>query len=146
MLVNRRQVLVSFGLTSCSEMAWPLNHLLRPFIPEQTSSQTQGVERPTGDEVGDRLQQDLKRLAPRAYSEEGIPVFLATVNLVRVGTTQPSSDASPTALSATLASEFRRNADAFRRLRPKAQAKDIAPIIEVLPDRDFSTGGTTEAS
>ena len=96
--------------------------------------------------VDDRLREDLARLAPRVYSEEGIPVFLACVNLVPAKTSHPPAKVTLTPLSAALALTFHRNAEAFQRIRPNAKAKDIAPIIEVLADRDFSKGETTEES
>ncbi len=96
--------------------------------------------------IDERLRGDLARLAPRVYSEEGIPVFLACVNLVpATGLRQPPA-ATLNPLSAALAATLHRNAEAYQRIRPAAKARDIAPLIEVLADRDFSLGETTERS
>ena len=94
--------------------------------------------------VEDRLREDLARLAPRVYSEEGIPVFLACVNLVPAKLSHDSAKSTLPPLGAALASNLHRNAEAFQRIRPNARAKDVAPLIEVLADRDFSNGKTME--
>lgn len=93
------------------------------------------------DAVDDRLRQDLVRLAPRAYSEEGIPVFLACEDLV-VDKSSQKSTVTLTPFSAALASDFRKNAEAWQRIHPDAPDTDVSKVIEVLADRDFATGGT----
>ena len=89
--------------------------------------------------VDARLREDLARLAPREYSEEGIPVFLACEDLV-VRTT-PRSAAAIAPLNAALVADFRKNVEAWQRLHPDAPSTDVAKVIEVLADRDFARGG-----
>ena len=146
MLFNRRQALIGISLATFRGVAWSLPRPFRPAIWEETGSGVQAAEAPSSDTIDDRLRADLARLAPRIYSEEGIPVFLACVNLVPAKTSQPAPKVSLTPLSAALASTLHRNAEAYQRIRPGAEAKDIAPLIEVLADRDFSRGETTERS
>ena len=92
------------------------------------------------DEVDVRLRQDLARLAPRAYSEEGIPVFLACEDLVPDRTPRKSA-ATLTPFNAALAADFRKNAEAWQRIHPEATDADVGKLIEVLAERDFAGGG-----
>lgn len=140
MHISRRQALGSIGLAAFSGVAWPVQHPLVSRLRQSTETSTDGLLFPLEDAVEDRLREDLARLAPRVYSEEGIPVFLACLNLVPARTTSQPAKVSPPAFSGELASTFERNAAAFQRIRPNAQAKDIAQIIEVLADRDFTSG------
>ena len=88
------------------------------------------------DSADARLRKDLSRLAGRVYSEEGIPMLLACENLV------PSqSSFVPTALNKNLSSAFIRDTNTYEHMNPDASAADIAKIIEMLADRDFSAGG-----
>ncbi|GEM_PF-1370951 len=138
--MNRRAVLVSIGLTAFSEVAWSASDQIA--VPQ---SKLSNDNVPSSEPILDsRLREDLARLAPRAYSEEGIPVFLVCENLVPAKTSQPTAKVTLTALNTALASAFHRNAEAFQRIHPDAKAKDVAPLIEVLADRDFANGGTTE--
>ena len=89
--------------------------------------------------VDARLREDLARLTPREYSEEGIPVFLACEDLVVQ--TMPRSPATITSFNAALVADFRKNVEAWQRLHPDAASADVAKVIEVLADRDFADGG-----
>jgi hypothetical protein len=89
------------------------------------------------DAVDDRLRKDIARLGPREYSEEGIPVFLACENLAA----SKNASVKLTAFNAALAAEFRKNAAAWQRIKPDAPDADVAKLIEVLAERDFSNGG-----
>lgn len=146
LLFNRRQALISIGVAALRGVGWSLPRPIRPLLWEGAHPSLQSSETPLDASIDNRLRDDLARLAPRVYSEEGIPVFLACVNLVPArGSRLPSRPAlSP--LSGALASSLQRNAEAYQRIRPGAVAKDIAPLIEVLADRDFSRGETTEMS
>ena len=115
-----------------------LARLLQSDQP-QTRGSASGTQ--STDAVDDRLRQDLARLAPRAYSEEGIPVFLACEDLVADGTSQKST-VMLTPFNTAFASEFRKNAAAWQRIHPDATDSDVAKLIEVLADRDFANGGT----
>ena len=82
----------------------------------------------------ERLKQDVERLAPRVYSDEGIPVFLACVDLHRPA----GNHATLTHFNAKLARQFRDNAAAWEHLYPDAKPEDISKLIEILADRDFN--------
>jgi hypothetical protein len=136
--MNRRRALVTIGLTAFNGMAWSLTRprllpakLLQSILPA-TSNQA----------VDDRLLRDLARRSQRINSEEGIAMFLVCENLV-----PDKSSHEPVALTATntaLASAFQRNAEAWVRIHPDAQYKDVAQIIEVMAYRDFTNGETAE--
>ena len=79
-------------------------------------------------------------VAPRAYSEEGVPVFLACENLLTVATSQ-SRPVTLTPFNAAVASDFRQRAEAWQRSHPDATADDVAKLIEALAERDFAAGG-----
>ena len=143
MLINRRQALLSLSLSACSGVMWSLQKTIEQPPSDEMHPASGGRETPL-DNSDDRLRESLASIAPRISSEEGIPVFLACMNLVPARTSHPAKVILPP-LSAALASSFHRNAEALRRIRPDASAQDIAPLIEVLAERDFSIGNTTEA-
>ncbi len=91
-------------------------------------------------EVDVRLREDLARLGSRAYSEEGIPVFLACEDLVPYRASRQSA-ASLTPFNAAFAADLRKNAEAWQRIHPDATDADVGKLIEVLADRDFAGGG-----
>lgn len=141
-MMNRRGALVAIGFTAFNGMAWSLSNPLRLL---QSGTHTFAAFGPQPQStIDDRLRADLARLAPRVYSEEGIPVLLACENLVPSKDAHKPAKVTLTALNAAFASALHRNAEAFQRIRPDAQAKDVAPLIEVLADRDFTHGGTKE--
>ncbi len=92
------------------------------------------------DEVDVRLREDLARLGPRAYSEEGVPVFLACEDLMPDKTPRKSA-ATLTPFNAALAADLRKNAEAWQRIHPQATDADVGKLIEVLAERDFAGGG-----
>ena len=92
------------------------------------------------NEVDVRLREDLARLAPRAYSEEGVPVFLACEDLLSDRTSRKSA-ATLTPFNAALAADFRKNAEAWQRIHPEATDADVGKLIEVLAERDFAGRG-----
>jgi hypothetical protein len=78
------------------------------------------------------LRQDLERMGSRAYSDEGIAVFLACE------TVSGQAAPGPTELSATVAAQFRANAAAWQRIYPDAPDTDVSKVIEVIAERDFN--------
>ena len=90
------------------------------------------------------LREDLARMGSHEYSDEGIPVFLACVDVVAERAHRPQ--VSPAALSARLAADLRRYGEAWERLHPDAPDTDISKVIEVLAERDFARGGKGGAS
>ncbi len=144
MLSNRRQALIGFGLTA---IHGGVRSIARPFASWLWTGTTPDLlqsESSLDLALDDRLRADLERLAPRAYSEEGVPMFLACVDLVPARSSQPAGNVTLTPLSSALASTLHKNAEAYRRIRPAAKVSDVAPLIEVLADRDFSGRGPTE--
>ncbi len=91
---------------------------------------------------GDGLRADLARLGAHVYSEEGIPMFLACKNLAG----KPNSPAlAPSDLNQKVASSFHRYASEWQRIHPDAPAADVAKIVELLADRDFTSGGNEKS-
>ncbi|MBV9697958.1 MAG: hypothetical protein JO005_13610 [Gammaproteobacteria bacterium] len=83
----------------------------------------------------ERLKQDVERLGPRVYSDEGITVFLACIEVHARG----SSAAALLPFNAELARQIHDTADAWERLYPQAKDEDVSKLIEVLAERDFAT-------
>ena len=77
-MINRRGALAAMAAATFG--AVPASAAVAKLL-QSDPAQTQGA--PSGnppkdaiqDAVQDRLRQDVARLAPRAYSEEGVPVF-----------------------------------------------------------------------
>ena len=90
----------------------------------------------------DCLRTDFERLVKRVYSEEGIPMFLACENLAPGQSTKEPSNITLTSLNQDLSAALRRDADAWRCIRPDTAPSDLAKIVEILADRDFAAGGT----
>jgi hypothetical protein len=85
------------------------------------------------------LRDDLARMgSPREYSEEGVPVFLACVDLVAEQAGKSGAPATP--FSAQIAANLRRYGDAWQRLHPDAPEGDVARLIQILAERDFVHG------
>ncbi|MDP9160586.1 MAG: hypothetical protein M3O09_10235 [Acidobacteriota bacterium] len=155
-MMTRRGALIAISAAALGAvpLSSALVRLLRSRLAEPQESATGTQLKDAAKEAADeRLRQDLARLAPNAYSEEGVPVFLACEDLVskedvvtktdRDKTSQKSS-ATLIAFNISLASKFRKTADAWQRIHPDATGKDVAKVIEVLADRDFSSGGTEQ--
>lgn len=84
--------------------------------------------------VDAKLKHDVDALAPRVYSDEGIPVLLACVDLHPVAGKAPAL----TPFNGALSREMRDNAAAWERLYPDAKPEDVSKLIEVLAQRDFA--------
>ena len=95
--------------------------------------------------VEDRLRQDIARLAPRAYSEEGVPVLLACEDLVSDKALRGQT-VSVTPFNTSVASDFRKTAEAWERIHPDALDTDISKVVEVLAERDFANGGAAQTT
>lgn len=95
-----------------------------------------GGSMPAAD-IDARLKRDVERIAPRVYSDEGIPVLLACVDLRRPA----GAPFVPTRSNVELAGLVRDNAAAWERLYPEAKPEDVSKLIEVLADRDFAALG-----
>jgi hypothetical protein len=132
--INRRTALVTFGLTA-------LSTLTRSFPWPRLLAATTAPATQTNQEIDDRLRRDFASRKERINSEEGIAMFLALEDLAPANAT---AKVALTPLNATLASALHRNAEAWLRIHPDAEYKDVASVIEVLADRDFSHGGKLE--
>lgn len=71
-------------------------------------------------------------MGSRAYSDEGIAVFLACE------TVSGGAAPGPTELSRVVAAQFRANAAAWQRIYPDAPDTDVSKVIEVIAERDFN--------
>lgn len=141
--MNRRTALVTIGLTAFGGVAWSIT---RPRLLQTMLGQggLAASSAPSKEAIDDRLKQDLARLSPLVYSEEGIPMFLACENLVPGNSSSEPPKVALTSTNAALASAFQRDAEAWLRIHPDAKGKDVAKLIEVLADRDFTEGGKGE--
>ena len=147
-MMNRRGALAAMAAATFG--AVPASAALAgllPTDPAQTDGAASGNP-PKGaaqDAVEERLGQDVARLAPRAYSEEGVPVFLACENLEADKALRgPKVELTP--FNTSVASDFRKTAEAWQRIHPDAPDTDISKVIEVLADRDFTNGGAVPAT
>ncbi|HEX5787560.1 MAG TPA: hypothetical protein VFY03_05235, partial [Woeseiaceae bacterium] len=86
------------------------------------------------------LVDELSRVAARAYSEEGIPMYLAGEDLA--GGRGAPAGFEPGALNARLAGEFRDYAAELPGLDRERTEYDAAMLVELLALRDFQTGGS----
>jgi len=131
-MINRRTTLVAIA-AACGTV---LSHAaLGRFADTGPTVPAADAPKPAGEA---ELRDNLARVGSHEYSEEGVPVFLACVDLMaeHVGKTGPS----PTPFSAQIASDLRRYGDAWQRLHPDAPETDAAKVIEMLAERDFVRG------
>ena len=131
-MINRRTTLIAIA-AACGTV---LSHAaLGRFASTGPTVPAADAPKPAGEA---ELRDSLARVGSHDYSEEGVPVFLACVNLVaeQAGKTGPS----PTPFSAQIASDLRRYGDAWQRLHPDAPETDAAKVIEMLAERDFVRG------
>src|SRR5215510_7686585 len=112
--------------------------------PWRRNSRASTVGQTNAKSLAEALERDLSRLSQRAYSEQGIPVFLVCENLVS-GDTPRGTGFDDGRESAGLAKDFRMHAETFQQIHPDGKKEDVAKLIEVLAERDFGTtmGRTT---
>ena len=138
-MINRRTTLLAIA-AACGT---GLSHAaLGRFADASPTMPAAGPPKPASEAD---LRGDLARMgSPHEYSEEGVPVFLACVDLVaeQAGKT----GASPTPFSAQIASDLRRYGDAWQRLHPDAPESDAAKLINILAGRDFGRSAQGGAS
>ena len=131
-MINRRTTLIAIA-AACGTV---LSHAaLGRFSDTGPTVPGADAPKPAGEA---ELRDNLARVGSHEYSEEGVPVFLACVDLVaeQAGKTGPS----PTPFSARIVSDLRRYGDAWQRLHPDAPETDAAKVIEMLAERDFVLG------
>ncbi len=141
--MNRRGALVTLGLTALGGVAWSITRprLLAAALAHPSLA---ALDTPAQQALDDRLREDIALRSQRINSDEGIAMFLVCENLVPDKSSHMPPKPALTAMNAALASAVQRNADAWLRIRPDAQGKDVAELIEVLAQRDFSNGGKVE--
>ena len=139
MMLNRRKTLLAMAGAFGAGVSAPALARLLPW-DEEPSGTSSGSEHAgsTGDPVEESLREDIARLGSRAYSDEGIPVFLACEDLVAAKTHRHAPP--PSGWNQTVASDIRKNGEAWLRIFPKAPDSDISKLIEILAQRDFSRG------
>lgn len=140
-MINRRGALAAIAVAVFGGVESFISKGLRfrQSSPAQTSFTAFGAE--LVDTSDDNMRADLASLGKHVYSEEGIPMFLACINLSAPRTAHEQAQ-SPSALNQKVESAFQRYADGWQRMRPEAPASDVAKIIELLANRDFTAGGT----
>ena len=113
--------------------------MARPF-PGLHSARVAGEDAPRPATNDAALQDDLARMGSHEYSDEGIPVLLACIDLIAEKAGKPP--VAPPAFSRQFAADLRRYSDAWLRLHPDAPVDDVSKVIEVLAERDFAHGGS----
>ena len=137
MMIKRRKTLLAMaGAFGAGVSAPALARFLTWDQEPSGTSSGSGRGASAGDPVEQSLREDMARLGSRAYSEEGIPVFLACEDVVAAKTHRHAPP--PPAWSQTVASDLRKNGEAWLRIFPNAPDTDISKLIEVLAERDFS--------
>ena len=138
-MMNRRKTLLAMAGAFGAGVSAPVLARLLPWDQEPPGTPSgSGPGASAGDPVEKSLREDLARLGSRAYSDEGIPVFLACEDLVAAKIHRPAAPVS--ALSQTVAADLRKNGEAWLRIYPNAPDTDLSKLIEVLAERDFSRG------
>jgi hypothetical protein len=141
--MNRRGALVTLGLTALGGVAWSITKP-RLLATTLTRASLAVLDTPSSHVIDDRLREDIALRSQRINSDEGIAMFLVCENLVPDKSSHTPPKVALTAMNTALASALRRNAEAWLRIRPNAQDKDVAELIEVLAQRDFTNGGMAE--
>ena len=142
--MNRREALVSLGLTTLSGVAWSktwsstASGLLQAAV---APANVPATITPADNAIDHRLREDMEHLSSRVNSEEGIQMILACDNLVPDPRTHKLTTPALMPLNAALAAAMHRDAAAYLRLKPQAKYKDVAKLIEVLTYRDFHNAG-----
>lgn len=143
--MNRRHALRAIGGTALAGFG-PLNPtFLNPASAGAQTAQPPGAIAPPKDPAQLAMDDDVRnyfvRLAARANSEAGVPVFLACQDLVAEKGAQTSKPNPSSTFSEAIAHEFRESAASWQRVRPDAPASEAANVIEMLAERDFANGG-----
>ena len=138
-MINRRTTLLGLAAACGTGLA---QTALGRFGDGASAVQAADVPNPTADAA---LREDLARMAtPHELLDEGVPVFLACVDVV--AETAGKAKAAATPFSAQIASDLRRFGDAWQRLHPDAPEGDVARLIQILAARDFAHGDKGSAT
>jgi hypothetical protein len=143
--MNRRTALRAMGGTALAGFAPVPAELLAPGSATARAFQdtTTPPKDPALQAMDDEQRKYFARVASRANSEAGVPVFIACQDLV-AEKAAPSGKPSAT-FSEAIAHEFRAGAASWQRVRPDALADEAAKVIEMLAERDFANGGKPSA-
>jgi hypothetical protein len=140
MLILRRRAAMRLGLGLLGSIWAFLSCTSRPR-PGTPGGGLHPVTTDAGTPAVASLEQDLARLDQRAYSEQGVPVFLVCEDLAREDLTRAASlrgkGFARGRESAALAEDFRRQTRLLEQIRPARTKADVAKLIEILADRDF---------
>jgi|GEM_PF-3013521 len=105
-----------------------------------TTALSRGASAAQPHDPAEVLLAELARLEARAYSEEGIPVFLACEDLAGTANGAPAGF-TPGPMNAGLAEAYRNYAALLPGLERERTEYDAAEIVELLAERDFNAGG-----
>lgn len=114
--------------------------LLQALAAAVATALSRGASAAQPHDPAEILLAELNRLEARAYSEEGIPVFLACENLAGKTTGVPAGF-TPGPMNAELAQAYRSYAALLPGLERERTEYDAAEIVELLAERDFNAGG-----
>ncbi len=139
-MINRRAALVAIGAAAAGGIDWLLPRSIRPGQagPFNNSFTAFGAE--LAQSAEESVNADLARVGAHTYSEEGIPMFLACINL-GAKQNETTRAATPSPLNRKVGTAFQRYTGEWHRMHPNAPATDVAKIVEVLADQDFNMGG-----
>jgi polysaccharide deacetylase len=148
--MNRRHALRALGATAVAGFS-PIDPALRALVKlDPQSAQTADQNTPSKDSAQQAMDEEQRkyfaRVASRANSEAGVPVFLACQDLVAERVQQNSKPKTTTEFNEAIAHEFRAGAASWQRVRPDAPASDAGNVIEMLAERDFANGGKLPAA
>lgn len=114
--------------------------LLQSLAAAVATALSRGARAALPHDPADVLLAELDRLEARAYSEEGIPVFLACEDLAGKATGAPAGF-KPGPMNAELAEAYRSYAALLPGLDRERTEYDAAELVELLAERDFNAGG-----
>jgi hypothetical protein len=144
-MMNRREAMLSISaaaLTSVAPSGSALAEVLHSSSPPAEGNPGAGTaQNATNQAADDELRADLAGMVNRADSEEGVPVLLACVNLVRDASSGRVPQVKLTAMNKAVVADFLTTAAAWQRIKPAATEGDVGNLIQVLAVRDFASHG-----
>lgn len=134
-MIDRRGLLTIFGKTMIAK--WFSFDFARASFLGQLNNILQITLADASSTPEKQLETNILHLGSRAYSEEGIPMFLACENLKAVRPVAPYAKA----LNAEIAPAFHHYVKMWQDLHPDASAADVANLVELLAYKDFASKG-----
>jgi hypothetical protein len=144
-MMNRREALLTISaaaVTFAAPSSSALAEVLHPSLPLAEADPGVPTDQVAANQAADdELRADLAGMVNRADSEEGVPVLLACVNLVRDASSGRVPQVKLTAMNKAVVADFLTTAAAWQRIKPAATEGDVGNLIQVLAVRDFASHG-----